>query len=115
MKTYRILGILWLALCCYSAFNLLQALVELHRAAVSAWLVLAGFCLMYLLGIVASIFLFRGVNWARWFIVMLAILVMLSGITMMVKYRFTVESSIFCVIGLVSLVLLFLPRHDHAA
>ena len=119
MKTYRILGIIWLALCCYSVFNLLRALVELHPTAAGLWLawsVLAGFSLVFLAGIVASIFLFRGANWARWFIVALAMFESVYGIIMMVRYRsFPVVSSVFCIFALVSLVLLLLPRHEPVA
>jgi hypothetical protein len=119
MKIHRFLGILWLALCCDSVFNLLRALLELHPSARGlwvAWSVLAGFCLVFLAGIVASIFLFRGANWARWFIVLLAMLESIYGITMIVRYRsFHLVNSVFFIVALVSLVLLFLPRHEPVA
>ena len=93
--------------------------MELHPTAAglwAAWSVLVGFCLIFLVGIVASIFLFRGANWARWFIIVLAMLETFYGITMIVQHRqFHIVSSIFSIFALVSLVLLFLPRHEPVA
>ena len=70
MKTYRTLGILWLLFCGYGCFNLLRELLALPSTIGlwPAWFVLAGLCLLDLAGIVASIYLFRGARWARWFV-----------------------------------------------
>ena len=119
MKTYSILGILWLALCCYSVVNLLRALVELHPTAGGlwvAWYVLAGSCLLYFAGIVASIFLFRGARWARWFIAVLAVWEAFATTAYLVTSKsFHVWSGFCIVLAVVSLVLLFLPKHEPVA
>ena len=119
MKTHRILGILWLALCCYSTFNLLRALLELHPTDSGlwvAWFVFASSCLLYLVGIVASIFLFRGTSWARWFIAVVAVWMALFAIAYIVTSKsFHVWSSISIVFAVVSIVLLFLPKHERVA
>ena len=119
MKTYRILGILWLANCCFCVFNLAKALLGLHKTPGGIWAagsVLVALCLMYLAGIVASIFLFRGANWARWFIALVALLVAFGAFGTMVSQRslpaWAVSSGVFAV---VSLVLLLLPRHGPVA
>jgi hypothetical protein len=108
-----------LALCCYSVFNLLRALVELHPTAAGlwvAWYVLAGSCLLYLTGIAASIFLFRGARWARWFIAVLAVWEAFSTTAYMVTSKsFHVWSGFCIVLAVVSLVLLFLPKHEPVA
>jgi hypothetical protein len=119
MKTYRILGILWLANCCFCVFNLVRALLELHPTAGGLWVVwsvLAAFSLMYLAGIVASIFLYRGARWARWFIALVAVLAAFGAFGTLVSQRsfpaWAVSSGVF---ALVSLVLLFLSRHEPVA
>jgi len=119
MKIHRILGIFWLALCCYSVFNLLRALLELHPTTGGlwvAWSVLAAFCVMYLAGIVASIFLFRGARWARWFIALVALLAAFGSIgTIVTQQSFPVWAVFSGVFAIVSLVLLFLPTHEPVA
>ena len=119
MKTHRILGILWLALCCYSVLNLLLALLEFHPNANRfwvAWSFLGGSCLLYLVGIGASIFLFRGARWARWFIAVLAVWEAFSTTAYLVTSKsFHIWSGFCIVLGVVSLVLLFLPKHEPVA
>lgn len=131
MKKNRILGILWLAFCSYSSFNLLQALQSLHPVAPGqevARYVLASLCLIFLAGIVGSIFLFREATWARWIVSLVAIIVALGTLTFIVIYWllpvvtyrslpvwFPVWCSVTSIFALVSLVLLFSPRHEPVA
>jgi hypothetical protein len=119
MKTYRILGILWLALCCYYAFNLIRVLLAFHPIAAGlwvAWSVLAGSCLLYFVGIVASIYLFRGARWARWIIAVIAVYRVFGNITFVVTLKtLPIWTATSVVIALVSLGLLFLPRHEPVA
>jgi hypothetical protein len=124
MKKHRILGILWAVYCCYSSFNLLREMLRLHPADQPdlwiAWSVLALLCLIDMAGIVASIFLFRGARWARWFVGSLAGFVLFSGIAYFLLQAvlqrplpvFTIGP---CVFALASLVILFLPRHEPVA
>jgi drug/metabolite transporter superfamily protein YnfA len=120
MKTHRILGILWLALCCNSVINLLRALMELHPTASGlwvAWFVFAGSCLLYVAGMVASIFLFRGARWARWLIALVAIQMVVFGpiASIVIQKSLPIWAAFSGVFALVSLVLLFLPRHEPVA
>ena len=119
MKTYRILGILWLALCCYFSFNEVRALLMFHPANPSqdiVWFVFGIYCLVYLTGIVASIFLFRGAFWARWAVGLVISIQVVTNIAFVVRYgSFSVAGSIFYLFALTSLVLLFLPRHEPVA
>ena len=84
------------------------------------WFVLAGFCLLDLAGIVASIFLYRGARWARWFIGLYAVFTVLSGIAYMVMarslhtYTVCIGASV-CVFATMSVVLLLLPKHEPVA
>jgi len=116
VKIHRILGILWLALCCYSILNLLRALLEIPPTAGAAWWVLVVDCMLYLAGIVASIFLFRGARWARWFIAVLAVWEAFGTTAYLVTSKsFHIWSGFCIVLGVVSLVLLFLPKHEPVA
>ena len=87
MNKNRILGALWLAFCSYSSFNLLQALQSLHPAHPGqevARYVLGFSCLLFLAGVVGSIFLIRGATWARWIVSLVAIIVALGSFTIIV-------------------------------
>ena len=116
MKIHRILGILWLALCCYSVLNLLRALLEIPPTAGAAWWVLVVDCLLYLVGIVACIFLFRGARWARWIVGLVAGFVVLSSIVSVASQRalpvWAIGPGLF---ALASLVVLFSSRHESFA
>ncbi len=118
-KKHRILGLLWLALCGYSVFNLLRAMQGLPPTAAGlgvAWSVLAGSCLMYLAGMVASVFLMRGANWARWYIAVLAVWEAFATAAFMVVSKSFHAWSVFCIVlAVVSLVLLFSPKHEPVA
>ncbi len=119
MKTNRILGILWLALCGYSVFNLLRAIQGLHPTGAGLWLawtVLAGTCLLYLFGMVAGVCLFRGANWARWYIAVLAVWEAFSTAAYLVVSKSFHAWSGFCIaLAVVTLALLFLPKHEPVA
>jgi hypothetical protein len=118
MKKNRILAILWLAFCCYACFNELRAVLALHPTAGlwPAWCFFASLCLLYLAGIVASLFLFRGAIWPRWILALIAIFVVLGNIGYIMSYRsLPVWAASLCVFVLVSLVLLFLPKHEPVA
>ena len=121
MKTHRILGILWLAFCGYSAVTQILQLSHLgisHPDKISSPLFLLA-CLvviLYLSGVVASWFLFRDASWARRFICLLAILCVIAGIAQIVVFMsISIWGGISVAFALVSLVLLFLSRHESAA
>jgi hypothetical protein len=118
MKTHRILGLLWFAFCCYACFNELRTVLALHPTA-GLWpagYVLVGCCLLYLAGIVASLFLFRGARWARWIIGLVAGFVVLSSFASVASQRalpvWAIGPGLF---ALVSLVVLFSSRHESVA
>jgi hypothetical protein len=122
MKTYRILGIFWLLFCGYGCFNFLRELLALPGTTGlwPVWFVLAGLCLLDLAGIVASIFLFRGAKWARWFVGLFAAFTALCGIAYIMMARSLHSYTVciiagVCVFATISVVLLFLPKHEPVA
>jgi len=87
-----------------------------HSVAWPVDAVLAASFLMYFVGIVASIFLFRGARWARWVLGFIAIYFALGCIAGIAIHKLLAVWSIApCVFALVSLVLLFLPRREPVA
>jgi len=78
--------------------------------------VLAGDCLLFLAGMVASFFLFRGASWARWFIAVLAVWEILSIATSVETSKsFQVRNCLCAVFAIVTLVLLFLDKNKRIA
>jgi|ERR1700677_1824620 hypothetical protein len=116
MKTHRILGILWLALCSYCGFETLPALFPVHTDTVIrnfSWYYLAFSCLIYLAGVVASIFLLRGKREARWIVGSVAAFMVLSIIaTIYTVGSVSILSAVFGLFAVVSLMLLFFPKHE---
>ena len=84
MRTYRILGTLWLIFCGYGLFNDLKELLSVsfpsNEGLWQVRCVLATFCLLDLAGVAVSLFLVRGARWARWFIGLFAIFKVVCGI-----------------------------------
>jgi hypothetical protein len=124
MKTYRILGTSWLIFCGYGFFNDLRELLALSFPSTKGlWpvqCVLVTLCLLDLVGVTASLFLFRGARWARWFIGLFAIFKVICGITYTVMaksvHTYTVcVIACVCVFATVSVVLLLLPKHEPVA
>jgi hypothetical protein len=121
MRSYHILGILWFAFCGYSGISQvaqLSYLAMLHPDAFSSPLFLLA-CLVSLLllsGVVASWFLFRNALWARRFIRLIAFLCVIAGIAQIVAFKtISVWHGMFVIFAFVSVVLLFLPRHEPVA
>ena len=119
MKIQRILGAAWLAICGYIAFGQLSSLL---RVAVGPhfnlpgllWLFLVS--LVYLTGILASIFLFRGASWARVFIGFVALLTLVILIIQNIRRMpLPILSYIIEFAALVSVVFLSLPRRKAVA
>jgi hypothetical protein len=123
MKRDRILGILWAVFCSSGSFNLFRTSLSLHPVDIGqevARYVLAFTGVVYLAGIVAGVFLFRGARWARWFVGSLAGFVLFSGVACILLQAvlqrtlpvYTIGPGVF---ALVSLVILLLPRHEPVA
>jgi hypothetical protein len=114
MKTQRILGILWLAL-----FILIVGLWlwKLTRGDdVSGDLgfhPLAG--LVYLFGVIASAFLIQGAHWARIAIGIIALLVAVHIAWVFFKSGLKWPDRCIGAFALVSVVLLFWPKHEPVA
>ena len=93
MKTQRILGILWLALCSFTGLSLLWQLSHIFFTDLSKFrptpdLFLAILtCLVYLAGAVASFYLFRGARWARSFVGLIAVLSVIACIGQIIAFR----------------------------
>ena len=121
MKTYRVLGILWLAFCGYSGISQILQLLHLgisHPDDILSPIFLLA-CLVSILllsGVVASWFLFRDALWARRFIGLIALLCVIAGIAQIFSFRtISVWGGISVAFALVSVVLLFWPRHEPVA
>lgn len=120
MKTDRVLGVLWFALCGHASVSLLLPLSHIFISPklrptpeLGLGLLLSG---IFLTGAVASIFLFRGARWARRYVGWIAILTVVFHITqMMAGATFSAVGLAFTLFALVSVVLLLLPRHEPVA
>jgi hypothetical protein len=118
MKTHKILGAGWLAFCGYFGLLLLGQLLHgiLLKARPTPDMFLAIFaCAVYLCGIVASIFLFRGARWARGIVGLVAALTFIAVVAQFIALSFTWFACAVGLFALVSLVFLFLSRHEPVA
>ena len=121
MSTQHILGTVWLVLCGYFGIEILLNLYRRNSTGAlsetPAWVVclLLFFCLLYFIGVLASIFLIRGELWARRLIGLIATLSFLGYVG-----RFIALGSpsprvyVFAVVSLVSAIILFYPRRNAA-
>jgi len=124
MKTQRILGILWLANCTYACIETLWMLLRpftnsAAKVTTFGYYYLTALFILYLAGIVASVFMYKGVKWARWFVGMIACLSVIFGISTIIESRSFAGCdawfwiySMFCIC---SIVLFLLPRHESVA
>jgi hypothetical protein len=118
MMTLRVLGAFWLALYCYHGFNLLHGILTFRpKRSPNVWFwygyTLAGS--ETLVGIVASIELILGATWARWLLSLNCVFQMVAYYSKTVvppKKPFVVRDHIYLAFALVSLVILFWPRHE---
>ncbi len=82
MKAYHTLGILRLAICSYLGFTILWGLQGVFYATnftpTPDWWISVFVCLLYLSGVVPSIFLLRGSGWARKYVGAVAIITVLA-------------------------------------
>jgi hypothetical protein len=122
MKTQRILGILWLALCSFTGLSLLWQLSHIFFTDLSKFrptpdLFLAILmCLVYLAGAVASFYLFRGARWARRFVGLIAVLSVIACIGQIIACRsLPFLGGVFSLFAIVSALLLFWPKHEPVA
>ena len=120
MKTHHILGALWLAYCSiFGGFILWQFgsfLFAPHPRITPGLFMAILICLLYLAGAVASIFLIRGARWARIFIGLIAVLSVIACIGQIVSFRsLSFWGGISGAFALVSVVLLFWPKHEPVA
>jgi hypothetical protein len=117
MKTQRILGLVWLALCSYFSFVEIRDLFNFNAPKPwLVWFLLTGYVLWYLGGILASIFLFRGRREARWVIGFIALVVVVQDLAFFITVRqFPVRSVVIFGLALISIPLLFWPRHEPVA
>jgi hypothetical protein len=119
MKTQRILGILWMALCGVPGIIVLLDL--LHKRSLTGVLssprfdLAALLCTLCLAGAVIGFSLFRGVERARRLVSVIAVLIVTATIAEFVAYGPIVICGGVAVFAIVSIVLLFLPRRDPVA
>ena len=116
IKIHRILAIIWLAFCGYTALT--QTLPLFHPYLYPQRYLVAGILgnilivLIYLSGAAASYFLFRGSRWAAIYVASIAVLSVIFVIGIEYLLGISVQRNIFIVFALVSALLLFLPRHE---
>jgi len=119
MKTHKVLGAGWLAFCGYFGLLLLWQLLHgimLGGAKPTPDLLIAIFaCAVYLYGIVASVFLFRGACWARSTVGLVAALTFIAVVAQFIAISFSWFACGVGVFAVVSLVLLFLSRNEPVA
>ncbi|HXT38612.1 MAG TPA: hypothetical protein VN887_01175 [Candidatus Angelobacter sp.] len=113
MKTYRILGVLWLVADCVGTVTIIRTLLlpaPMETRAVY-YCTLGFILLLDLAGVVASISLIRGARWARWFLGVCAVLFVLGSTAEVLEFRsFSVLTGAYGAFALVSAVLLLMPR-----
>jgi hypothetical protein len=121
MNAQQILGTIWLMFCGYFGIEILLNLYRRNSTGAlgdtPAWVVCVVllFCLLYFIGVVASIFLIRGELWARRLIGLIATLSFLGYVG-----RFIALGSpspkvyVFAIVSLVSAIILFYPKPDAA-
>jgi hypothetical protein len=118
MKIYRILGILWLVINCIATVTVVRTLMLPDPKVTQTlyYCFLGSFLLLDLVGIVASISLIRGAKWARWFLGLYAIVLVVGSIGRVVEFgQFSVLDVIYGFVALVSAVILLMPRRYVAA
>jgi hypothetical protein len=118
MKTHKVLGAGWLVFCGYFGLLLLWQLLHgiVLKARPTPDLFIAIFaCAVYLCGIVASIFLFRGARWARSIVGLVAALTFIAVVAQFIALWFSWFACIVGIFALVSLVFLFLSKHEPVA
>jgi hypothetical protein len=118
MKTHKVLGVAWLAFCGYFGllllWQLLHGIVLKARPTLDMYIGILA-CAVYLCGIVASIFLFRGAHWARSIVGLVATLTMIAVVAQFIALWFSWFACGAGLFALVSLVFLFLSRHEKVA
>jgi len=121
-KPHRVLGILWLIFCGYFGITMLWRMRHEFSHYPNIRLIeYVGdlICLMYLAGIVASIFLLRGATWARIVIGVVALVTSSVFIALLVfAHSSTVPGSVVGVLALFAFtsgILLLFPRRHAAA
>jgi hypothetical protein len=110
MKTQRIFGILWLGLSSYIAISWLWLFVanpHFFRPIQSVT------CLVYLFGVVASLFLLRGFRWSRIAVGIIGLLTASTTIYEIARIRHwpTVDGYVG-IFGLITALILLFPRHE---
>jgi hypothetical protein len=89
MKTYRILGILWLVVNCVATVTVIRTLMmpPPNFTQVMYYGSLGSFLVLDLAGILASISLIRGAKWARWFLGLNAICLVFGFVGQVVELK----------------------------
>ena len=121
MKTYGILGILWLIFGCVNAFANISSILSVISvpnhvgSKVFHYMWLQGSILLLNgIVIVAGLFLTRGDAWARWFLGMFAVICFIAALAR-IGISFSILYVVFGIFALISAVLLLKPRHDDSA
>jgi|SRR5208337_2422367 len=116
MKTQRILGVLWVAICGLCGILLLSNLPSISRVVPSGRFYVATLLgLLYLAGAVAGFVLFSGARWARGLAGVVAVLILIATIAQIAVFGLPGMCGVVGVFAMISAALMFFPRHDTAA
>jgi hypothetical protein len=123
MKTHHIIGMLWFGFCIYDGVQSLCEIkylvdhripgVTVHSPDFHLGVLL---CVFHWVGVLPSVFLFRGAKWARVFVGLYAAI--FAGISILActeRVGFISVWGVFGLFGIISSVLLFWPRHEPVA
>ena len=118
MKKYRILAVLWLVLNCVGTVTVVRTLMSPapNETAVLFYFLLSSFLMLDLIGIIASILLIRGAEWARWFLGSYAVLLVVGSIGQVVEsHSLSTLTVTYGIFAAVSAVILLMPRRYASA
>jgi hypothetical protein len=112
-KTHHILGMLWLAGCSVSfstcVGNLIHAIPPGASADATLFLINALVTFIYAVGMIGSVFLFRGAKWGRSIVRMIALLLAVACIAQVLNFRMLAVWRVWCgIVAIFSLVTLWL-------
>jgi hypothetical protein len=115
MKTYRALGVGWTALCIFACFLLVEPILFLTTFGFSLQLCLAvGLFLFLIAGAIASATLYRGGDWPRILVCLIAILSgVVSSLNALSEWRSDLQKlgcGVIAIYSVISVVIFFIPK-----
>jgi hypothetical protein len=115
MKIYRALGVGWTALCIFASLLLVEPILFLTTFGFSFQLCLAGGLFLFLIaGAIASAMLYRGGDWPRILVCLIAILsAVVSSLNAVSEWRSDLQRfgcALVAIYSVISVVIFFIPK-----